>query len=197
MVRAQQLAAVQSCQGADSRPSSSAVNGVLSILLHPLRAHLLHQLPVRALLALRRTCSVMRDLVDNETGPQWLDIARQLRVAEQLLPQDAVHAPAVHSVLRDQASLVASIRKAQPSLVHQGNIGLCTHVELTWLLHHAGLGANLIACLRGFMVQLCKSAQDGCHANCHHMLSSTKTLQLGAMMPLANTIPMRYILWCL
>lgn len=139
---------MQSCQGAHCRPNSAALNEVLSLLLHPLRAHLLIQLPVSTLLALRQTCSMMRNLVDDETGPQWLDIARQLQVAEQLLPKDALHAPAVHSVLRDQAGLVASIRKAQPSLVHQGDIGQCTHVELTWLLHQAGSGAfTMTACL--------------------------------------------------
>lgn len=101
---------------------------------------MLSQLPVRALLALRQTCSLMRHLVDAGSGPRWLDIARHLQVAEQLLPQDAQHGPAVHAVLRDQAAVLSSIQKARPSMVHQGDLGSCSHVQLKWLLQKTGSG---------------------------------------------------------
>lgn len=110
-------------------------------LLQPLRVHMLKHVPVKVLLALRQACSLTCLLVDDYTGPQWLAIARQLQVPEQLLPHDAQHGPAVHAVLRDQAALVTNIRQGRPRLVHRGELGQCNFTKLSWVLQCSGTSA--------------------------------------------------------
>lgn len=122
-----------------SQPAaSSPTNDLLLGILQPLQEHMLDLLPVKALLALRQASSTTQSLVDHSTCPQWLSVAEELRVPPQLVPLDAQHGPAVHAVLRDQAALLATIRRARPSLVQRGDIGPCVFIELSWQLHRAG-----------------------------------------------------------
>ena len=82
-------------------------------LLQPLQLHMLELLPALALAALRQTCNAMRFLVDFSTGSMWLDIARDLNKAEELLPEHAVHSPAVIALLYQQAAILSNIRQGR------------------------------------------------------------------------------------
>ena len=124
-----------------SSQNGLSINSFVSSLLLPLQAHTLDHLPIKALLALRQACSTTRSLVDDGTCAQWRRIARQLHVPQQLLPEDAQHAPAVHAVLRDQAVQVARIRRGEASLVHQGDLGNHVFTKMSWVLQRSGTAA--------------------------------------------------------
>ena len=97
-------------------------------LMQPLQACMLKHLPLRALVALRQTCRAIRQLVDDDTGLLWLQHARQLRIAEQLLPSQPQHGPAVHAVLRSQACQVSRLLQTIANCRVHGKLSMRQHL---------------------------------------------------------------------